>query len=153
MGNEDLSNPEPLDGPAPVERVILQEEVKLFEIKTLLAQLSSSVYDLSNLPSLSHDLVPVFSEDDKKLGFASLYIEDNAIYAAMAIDFSSEERLLIETGEKLYARFYGRIGVPGSKYMDLQKKLSVTKLIVDGIVLTREGTSYLLPLKGEATNG
>lgn len=134
-----------LDGETPIERVILQDDVKLFRYRAVLAYLDGSVYDFSQAKiSFENDLVPVFSEDrSRHLGFAKVELEtvggSKRLIADISIDYASEERLLAETQEvKVYPRICGRQGFPVIALFDFQGRLPVTFLRVDGVILSRK---------------
>ena len=87
-----------LDGELAVERVILQEEAKIFRAEGPVL-VEGLLTEATGLP------IPVYSYDGKRIGFASLTFNGRGQQAvAMNLEYASEERLLIETGcENLYA--------------------------------------------------
>lgn len=80
------------------DRVFTQEETKLFEVKGVL-----EFTDNKNRPIRFTNPVPVKdTEDGKAIGFVTVEYNANRLIASGTIDYSTEERLLIETGEKMY---------------------------------------------------
>lgn len=130
----------PLDGHPPIERVILGEDVKLYRARVILGYLDGPVYDFESaaLHFGNDGPVPVHSDDGKNIGFASVVYANGRFEADIAIDWACEERLLAETGEKIYARFFGTMNFKPMLLFDFQAKLGPTKLKIDGIVLSRQ---------------
>jgi len=138
IGDEPIGD---LDAEIAVDKVFLQDETRLFRTKTVLTYMNTGVYNIMVEPRYENP-VPVYS-GEKKIGFATVTTEgdplgtNRRLVAEIAIDYSTEERLLVEIGEeRLYARYFGRLGVPGTAFFDLQEPLKVTLLTIDGIVLT-----------------
>ncbi len=90
-----------LEGELAVERVFLQEDVKLYRVKTVVANIEDGrIYGARNP-------VPVRNDDWKLIGFADVHQEGYRLIGELAIDYATEERLLIETGsERFYPRCY-----------------------------------------------
>jgi len=126
-----------LNGTPAVDRAYTQEETKLFRRKAVLTYLDGPVYDFDLDRVEFENPVPVYGSDMKKLGFAMVSVEDNRILADITIDYSTEERLLAETGSTdLFPRFFGRMGVPAMALFDFQAPTQVLQLMLDGIQLS-----------------
>ncbi len=122
----------------PIDRVILEEDAKVFRVSAVLALLDSPVYDLRKVPIEFPPVVPVFNEEHKKVGFASIWTDKERVMADISFDYASEERLLIETQSiPIYARPFGDLKIAGIPFIDFQAKLSILKLSVSGIQLVR----------------
>src|SRR5690349_319432 len=109
---------------APVDRVILQDDARVFRCAAVLTYMDTGVYNVLVEPKYENP-VPVFSGKNK-IGYANVVTEgdpltpNRRLVASIVIDYSTEERLLVEIGEeRLYARYFGRLGVPASPYFDL----------------------------------
>lgn len=127
-----------------IDRVILQDEVQLYRARVVLAVLDGPVFDFGpTTVEFPDGPVPVFADDGRtQLGFASVAMElGNGHFRLMAdlsIDYACEERLLAETrSRQIYPRLYGKLSVAAIPLFDFQAPLVPTKLLVQGIVLSR----------------
>ncbi len=69
--------------PAPIERVILQEEVKLWRARTELMYFDSDVYDLTDSSIELASPMPVFTDTMRQIGFASVaLVEASLLYSS-----------------------------------------------------------------------
>lgn len=128
-----------------IDRLIVQDEVKLYRTRVVLAYLDGPVFDFTGTAVIAgEDPVPVFGDGGQKaIGMATLDVEQargtTRLVANIAIDYASEERLLAETKTKeIYPRFFGGLAFTPMPLFDFQKPLAPLKLRVDGIVLSRE---------------
>jgi hypothetical protein len=130
----------PLTEPAPIERVIDGNEVKLYRARAVIAYLDGEVYDLeATVFQFEDSLVPVVSDDGRQLGFATVTIEGTRVVADFGIDYASEERFLAETEAiKLYPHLYGSMVFMPMLTFDFHKRLAPTKLRIDGVVLSQK---------------
>lgn len=132
-----------LDGEAPVERVVVQEEVKLFRARQVVSYLDGPVYDFAAASlGFNGSPLPVFDEHMKKIGFASTTVvrDDGArrIFADISIDYATETRLLAETGSvKLYPHLFGQMKFGAIPLFDFHQRLTPTYLRIDGIQISR----------------
>ncbi len=133
-----------LAGDADVDRVILQDEVKLFRARQTVAYLDGGVYDFAACSvTFGANPVPVYNDEMKQLGFASmsLLLDEGLrrrLFADISIDYATEERLLTETKSvKLYPRVFGQMRFPAMALFDFAQKLTPTYLRIDGIQLSR----------------
>jgi hypothetical protein len=134
-----------LDAESAVDRVITQDEVKLYRFSCVLAHLDGPVYDFSSCTlRLDKNPMPVYSDDMKQIGFASVEPVRLAthkiigIKANVSIDYSTEERLLLETHSvKLYPRVFGAMSVGNMAVFDFQRPLTPMTLRIDGIQVSR----------------
>src|SRR5688572_30335510 len=97
-----LDDQEPIgdvSGEIAFDKVINLNDVKLFRRKAVVAYLEGAVYDFGPASVSFDNPVPVFDDDDKKLGYAVLKKEGNRLIADISIDYQCEERLLIENGD------------------------------------------------------
>jgi len=128
-----------------IDRVILQDEVQLYRTRVILAHLDGPVFDFGPTTVEFPDMpVPVFADDGRtQLGFASVSLEQyvregHRLMADLSIDYACEERLLAETrSRQIYPRIYGKLSVAAIPLFDFQAPLVPTKLLVQGIVLSR----------------
>lgn len=131
-----------LDLETPVDSVVLQDEVKLFRLRATLIYLDGHVFDFNYVDVSALPPVPVHDQANRRIGFASveaLQGPPEQLVADIVIDYATEERLLIETGEKLYAFCFGHLKIrqDANGVFDLHRPLPVELLTVDGIQLLR----------------
>jgi hypothetical protein len=142
-----------LDGELSIDRVIVDSEVKVYRTKVVLAYLNSSVYDFvwTSFTVSNDGLVPVCSDDGRKLGFATVTRENNRIVADLCIDYASEERLMAETRSvKIYPRLRGRLTVPSEPFLDFQALIKPLAIVIEGVVLSTTSPTYASsPVLGE----
>jgi hypothetical protein len=138
-----------------VEKVFTPEDGKLYQLKEVyVTNLDSKVFDIFDSEVVIESPTPVYAvgDDSKKIGFANLYMKDGPcgsryLVAEINIEYSSEERLLIETGAvRLYARVFGRMHCERVHFFDFNERIRVDKLKIDGIQLSS------LPAFGYADN-
>lgn len=130
----------PLTGAAPVDRVILQDEVKLWRTDAAVAYLDSDVYDFKGMLLEIPAPVPVYDDTMHQIGFASITREvgPDRLVAHIVIDYATEERFEAELNiAPLYPRVFGRMALPAQPLFDFAAKLMVIRLALDGIQLTR----------------
>lgn len=137
---------------------ITPENTKTFEIQTVYAYLDGQVYDFSPLPKDLSLLVDVLSDDRRrKLGYATVFVDSkNRLAGTIYIDYSSEERLLVETGAiKLWPRLLGVLdSAVSSEFISIQAPRPCYSLRVDAVVLSRvRGADERLPYAGELKVG
>lgn len=127
------------------EREVKQEDVRLFRAKTALSYLDSAVYDFAPTEvEFQQNPVPVYGEDMKQVGYASVYLDQTAggvqrLMADVTIDGATEERLLAETQSvKLYARPFGLMAVAAMPLFDFQARITPVRLRIDGVQLIRQ---------------
>jgi hypothetical protein len=132
-----------LTGPAAIERVFTQEETKVFSARAVLAYLDGPVFDFGacSVAFVSNPLT-VFSDEMRPIGYAAPSIVTTAggrrvLAAEVTIDYATEERLLVETGEALYPRVFGTMKIPGMALLDFQQRFVPLNLRIDGIQLSR----------------
>ena len=125
-----------------IDRVILQDETRLYRAKVVLTYLDGPVYDFGPTDVMFQNPVKVYDDDMKQLGFASLDLEetpgDQRLTAEISIDYSCQERLLIETEAKFYARVFGKMAVPAMPLFDFQAPVPIIRLIIDGIQISTQ---------------
>lgn len=125
----------------PIERVTLQEEVKLFRCSTVLAYLDSKVFNLHQAELQIPNPVPVHDQANRRVGFALVEVRQGSLgkylHADISFDYATEERLLIQNRERLWAYPFGSLQVnPASlQVFEFQKPLAVQRLQIDGIQL------------------
>jgi hypothetical protein len=147
MSENTQENVGTLDGDAPVERVITQDEVKLYRSKGVVTYLDGGIYDFGAASvTFKANPVPVLNDDNKTIGFASVTVVRDesgrrSLVADIAIDYSTEERLLAETGEKLWPRVFGTMRFAALPLFDFQQRLTPTYLRIDGIQISRVAPS------------
>jgi hypothetical protein len=137
---EDSEPIEPFCRPAPIERVFLDSEVKLYRAQVNLMYLDGKVFNFEDTVLDFPAAVPVFTDSGKTIGFANLSHnpETGEFKANIAIDYASEERLLAETrSERLYARPYGTMAFAPMLFLDPSASLKPTKMKIQGITLSR----------------
>lgn len=121
-----------------IERVLVQDEVKLYRARCVIAYLDGGVYDFSDTELSIANPLPVYSDDMRQLGFASATLENGRVIADLAIDYACEERLLIESKDaRIFPRVFGTMSLPQMLVFDFQVRLQVLKLDLHGIKLTR----------------
>lgn len=131
-----------LSGSAPVDRVVLQDEVKLFRVRAVLTYLDGPVYDLPGKVSFGQSPVPVYSDDMVRLlGFATVVLDRDGVaprlVADLSLDYACEERLLVETQSAgLFARVFGSLTCAPMPLFDFQAPILAISLRIDGIQLT-----------------
>lgn len=158
MSESTQERPSTIEGEPAIERVILQEEVKLYRTKSAIAFLDGPVYDFAPATvEFGRSPLPVYSDDMKQLGFAEVKLEKTAtgqsLIADMTIDYACEERLVAETQqERRWPRLFGRMSVPAFPVFDFQQRIPVVKLVVDGIVISRDapGDTRVVPFGVQA---
>lgn len=134
-----------LDGTLAIERVITQEDARLYRAKAILAYLDDSSLDFSKATITTEgNLVPIESEDGKLLGYASVDLVNNRLLAEVAIDYATPERLSAEMREGLryYPRIRGSIQVLDGVFVDITPiKAQVQYLEILKLVLSTERPS------------
>lgn len=132
-----------LDGAPDVERVIVQDEVKLYRVRTTVAYLDGEVFDFGPTSvSFATNPLPVVNDEGRQIGFASpsVVLEGGPrrLTAEIAIDYATEERLLAETkSERRYPRIFGTMRMAAMPLFDFQQKLTPLMLRVDAIQISR----------------
>jgi hypothetical protein len=140
---------------APPDTVYDQADIKLYRARIVLDYVDRTAYDLSKtkyrVPADAP--VKVFDGDDRLIGFGSIVFVKNHFEADIAVDYATEERLLIETGEiKIYGRLRGHLQMPrrleDQYVLDLQSKPAVDTMVVSDIILSRvkPGDDRVLPV-------
>ena len=131
-----------LDGQVDIERVIVQDEVKLWRSHAVLSYLDGPVYDFDGALVEIVNPVPVFSDDMKRIGFATASIEylghdPHRIVADLILDYATEERFLTEMNIKpLYPRIFGRLALPAMPLFDFRSPIKISKLVLQGIQIS-----------------
>lgn len=83
--------------------VFLQEEARTFRVRQVIGYLDQMPRYVTGV--WYDNPVPVIRAlDGEQLGYAYLTVDETKIVADVMLLYSTEERLLIETGDKLYAR-------------------------------------------------
>lgn len=130
----------PLSGDCPIDRVILGDETKTFSVSGILAYLDSPYVDYRNAVFKMRDMVPVEDSSGKIIGFANIERKGFLLVANATIDYSTPERLSIETkSQRLYMRMQGWISSKQDedKYLNLLgKKEDVYSVCVESLVIT-----------------
>ncbi len=87
-----------LTNPAPVERVITEDSAKTFNITGDLFILDSlGGIDYTKSKVIINNPVPVFNDEKKLIGSAVVNVEGHVISSELFLDYSTPERLNIET--------------------------------------------------------
>lgn len=79
-----------------LDRVFTDADTKLYRFEAEVAIIGSKGYPMAI------SVLPVKDEEDKTIGYASVEVRKNKLIASCTLDYHTPERLLIETGEKLY---------------------------------------------------
>lgn len=135
--SEDLAQ---FDNPLEVDRVITEEDAHLFRAHGVLAYLDGPVYNFSSTLFELENPTPVYDDDQKKIGFATVAIENDPkrIVADIVIDYATEARFLAQMDiVPMYARVFGGMGIPAMPLFDFAKPLQILKLVLKGIQLSR----------------
>ncbi len=145
-----------LDGEVAVERVIVQEEVRLYRVSKTVARLDSDIYDFEDAKTVFLETpLPVYNSVGDRIGFASIHVDTGCyghrrIDADISIEYETEERLLSETQSlKIYPVLRGWMSFIDSSplawadgFLDFQaKKKKVGTVYVSGLFLTSERPS------------
>lgn len=126
----------------PIDRVILQEEVKLWRCERTVAYLDSPVYNFDETELEIASPVPVYSPEMEKIGFASVRLDHDGkepcLVASISIDYATEERFEAELNIRpLYPRVFGRmVASQTESVFDFQARLKVHRLLIEGVKLT-----------------
>lgn len=134
-------DPEPLPPVAAIERVITEEEGKTYRARAALVKTLEGPFDTKNFQGFTFaNPVPVLSADGRNIGFANLEWDGRQLMAEVVIEYASQERLLAETGQKIYARPEGYVALAASKnaYVDFQELIEVTHARIEAIRLTTD---------------
>jgi hypothetical protein len=137
-----------LDLDAAVEKVIVGDEVRLYRTRSVVAYLDGPVYCFDAAEIRISNPTPVVDDDlnAKVLGFANILIQNcgagpvpaRRLVADIVINYSCEERLLAETGaEAIYPQLKGLIKTTTPLFLNPTKRLLVTQIKINSIVLTR----------------
>lgn len=127
-----------IDGP--VDSVAVQDEVKLFRLHATVTIFDGDVYNFSGAECVFESPLPVYNQNEKKIGFASAEMVQgppSRLVADLTIDYATEERLLIETGEKLYVYPIADVDFVDVGALDFQVPLRVATVKVRGLQLLR----------------
>jgi hypothetical protein len=135
----------------PIEKVTLQEEVKLFRCTTVLAYTDSKVFGLRSTEFEIPNPVPVHDQNNRRVGFALVEIKQGFggryLQAEISMDYATEERLLVQNGERLWAYAFGtlRVNPKSLQVFDFQRPLTVEHLKIEGVqILARAPTDHRL---------
>ncbi len=87
-----------LDNPPPIERVITEENAKTFQVSTELFILDKiGDYDFTNCKVEFSNPVPVKNSSGTVIGSAVVSVEHSFVHAEVFLDYSTPERLDIQT--------------------------------------------------------
>jgi hypothetical protein len=106
------------------DRIILQEETRLYRGRVLLANVPTGYYDIKPAVDRARALpVPVYGADRRHIGYATLVFDNVSLTygylkADLTIDYACPERLDIEN-RILYARIAGRLDLKISTYLEI----------------------------------
>src|SRR5271165_966595 len=136
------------------ERVILQQDVRMYEERAILAYLDSPYFDYSKVAlALEKNPFPVKNDDGDQVGFANIYAQNGKLVAEVTLDYHQPERLSAETrdGVRHWLRMNGTIVLQPSEdpFLDLLGNRQVARLIsLEYLVLStrRPSDRRLLPL-------
>lgn len=108
-----MSNSDRLEGVIlPVPPGTPDTEARIFRVEAVLGTLKG----LETLQIFAHPALSVYSDDNHLLGHARVVKRRGELVAEMALDYATEERLLVETGaEPLYAWVVGSFSLSGQK--------------------------------------
>lgn len=134
-----------LDGILERETVIDLKDTRLCRVRTVLAHLDETPrLDFEDSEIEIENPIRVMA-DDRNIGWATVALNGYRLVADLALEFSSPERFVIETGsEDLYARVSGALQFKlddgaDTGVLDLYgSKRSVRRLLVESIVITRD---------------
>lgn len=134
---------EPIDPlpqtPPVIERVITEEDGKTYRARACLVKTIEGPFATDGFRGFSFpNPVPVHSVDGRRIGFAELEWDGKQLMAEVVIDYASQERLLIETGEKLYARPVGVVVLKNTDdpCIDFQDPIEIVRARVEKVLLT-----------------
>ncbi len=135
-----------ITGTPEVDRVLLQDEVKLYRARAVLAYLDSPHYDYDDTVVSYENPLPVRNEEGALIGHANIALVNGRIIGDVLIEYASPERLVAETrqGVRHYPRLMGTsMGtLSASPFVDtFGKKLKVLALTVKGITLSAHASS------------
>jgi hypothetical protein len=104
-----------LSGPVEVERVIDGADTRTYDKKSVEVLILDGVPDSRDDCFVPHseltfeNPVPVVRAQDDVIGWATLYRQGKSLMADLFLRYDSEERLLLETGGKLYPGVNGAV--------------------------------------------
>ncbi len=116
-----------------IEDVLDTETAKTFTVKALIDKVDNKV----EIVAASNPL-RVVGEDGSNVGFATIYMERNMLVADLVINYSSPERLLIETGEKIYAS--------ADKFIERDPSRAYPVYHITAIELVRHPPAHEIPI-------
>lgn len=135
-----------ITGTPDVERVIVQDEVKLYRARAILAYLDSPYHDYSDAVIAIENPLPVINDMGQLIGHAHAELVGNRIVAEVAIEYSSPERLVAETrqGVRHYPRIVGveHCKLVGQPFIDTHgDKTYIVALTIEGITLSERAST------------
>jgi hypothetical protein len=92
---------------------------KTFSFRGVVLELKDGFYDYSKCKFVFHNPTAVKSQDGDLLGYAHVSRSGHKIIADISIDYSTPERLDLQTNQKLYAHATG-LWSPGLIFHDLK---------------------------------
>ena len=96
-------------------KIILQEDVKLFRVKGVVAILDTPFYDYTKAKINLHNPTPVKDFSTKKIGFANVFVENDKLIADVVLDYYTPERFDIDVKNDVY------LGVNGFLVLEEEK--------------------------------
>lgn len=118
-----------------IDKVVLEEEVKLFRANVILLPLWSSFYDWSEAKLEWPSPVPVTDDSCFRIGSADVYSDGRFIRAKVVIDYQCPERFNIQTGQDIYAHPMCVIDVDEAGLLDPLSPCKVTGFRLKSIKL------------------
>lgn len=137
MRNEEIGE---VSGPIEIERVIDDSDGRVYERKGVELFILDGTYDTEGdafLPEcelIYANPVPIINGaySEAVIGAADLYREGKSLMADLFIMYDSQERLILETGAKLWATAYGQI----TKQQPIKGgRISIYGMHITGVIL------------------